>query len=372
MPKHIQQGDVDVVVCAPLHDGDPASPITGLTTVVLLIWRESDRWFYDFNDSTFKASGHTTIAQQMSELDATNAPGAYYHAWTTPAADNTYHYLIKETGASAKNVPQDAEVMVGQWMDDIDQALSATESNIRGSDSDDLKDISDEIAAVQADTDDIQTRLPAALVGGRMDSDVGNMQTDTVDADALAADAVAEIQSGLATAAALANAQTDIDDIQARLPAALVGGRMDSDVGAMQTDVVDANALAADAVAEIQAGLATSAALAAVQVAILTELTRLIVAKETTSTAGSSPTEIQTPLTEADDFYNNMMVFVINAAGVVARRITGYLQTNGAITVDALPFTPADGDPVIIVARPILDSGGGSGGTGNLFGIILQ
>ena len=32
-----------------------------------------------------------------------------------------------------------------------------------------------EIAAIQADTDDIQTRLPAALVGGRMDASVGAM-----------------------------------------------------------------------------------------------------------------------------------------------------------------------------------------------------
>ncbi len=59
---------------------------------------------------------------------------------------------------------------------DIDQALSTTESNIRGADADDLKDISDELAAVQADTDDIQTRLPAALVGGAMDSDVSVIQ----------------------------------------------------------------------------------------------------------------------------------------------------------------------------------------------------
>jgi len=67
------------------------------------------------------------------------------------------------------------------------------------------------VADVEADTQDIQGRLPAALVSGRMDS---NMQaaangvitaaviaTDAVDADALAADAVAEIQSGLATSA---------------------------------------------------------------------------------------------------------------------------------------------------------------------------
>jgi hypothetical protein len=64
---------------------------------------------------------------------------------------------------------------------------------------------------IETDTQDIQSRLPAALVSGRMDSDVGAIQagaitaaaiaTDAVDADALAADAVTEIQSGLATSA---------------------------------------------------------------------------------------------------------------------------------------------------------------------------
>lgn len=50
-----------------------------------------------------------------------------------------------------------------------------------------------EVAAILADTDDIQTRLPAALVGGRMDSSVGAMAADTLTASALAADAGNEI-----------------------------------------------------------------------------------------------------------------------------------------------------------------------------------
>ena len=64
-----------------------------------------------------------------------------------------------------------------------------------------------EIAAILADTDDIQTRLPAALVGGRMDASVGAMATGVVTADAvaanaigaseLAADAVTEIVNGV-------------------------------------------------------------------------------------------------------------------------------------------------------------------------------
>lgn len=56
-----------------------------------------------------------------------------------------------------------------------------------------------QIAAVQADTDNIQTRIPAALVTGRMDSSVGAMATDTLTAAALATDAVTEIQTGLST-----------------------------------------------------------------------------------------------------------------------------------------------------------------------------
>ena len=109
----------------------------------------------------------------------------------------------------------------------------------------------------QSDLDDIQSRLPAALVAGRMDASVGVMQADTVTSAALAASAVTEIQSGLATSAAQTTAQSELDDIQSRLPAALVAGRMDASVGAMQADTVTSAALAASAVTEIQAGLST-------------------------------------------------------------------------------------------------------------------
>src|SRR3990172_2941928 len=50
-----------------------------------------------------------------------------------------------------------------------------------------------ETVSIQSDTDNIQTRLPAALVSGRMDSSVGAIAADTITAAALAADASAEI-----------------------------------------------------------------------------------------------------------------------------------------------------------------------------------
>lgn len=144
----------------------------------------------------------------------------------------------------------------------------------------DIAAVKTDTANIETDTQDIQSRIPAALIGGKMDSDVSNMQngvvtaaaiaTDAVDADAIAADAVAEIQAGLATAANQANIEADTQDIQSRLPAALVGGRMDSDIGNIQnnaitaasinTDAIDADAIAAGAVTEIQAGLSTHSA----------------------------------------------------------------------------------------------------------------
>ena len=76
---------------------------------------------------------------------------------------------------------------------------------------------------IMADTNDIQTRLPAALVGGRMDSSVGaiaanaitaaSIATDAIDGDAISASAVTEIQTGMATSASITTLQTSVDDL---------------------------------------------------------------------------------------------------------------------------------------------------------------
>ena len=52
--------------------------------------------------------------------------------------------------------------------------------------------ISADIAAIQADTDDLQSRIPAALVGGRIDASVGAMAANVITAAAIAADAITD------------------------------------------------------------------------------------------------------------------------------------------------------------------------------------
>ena len=96
---------------------------------------------------------------------------------------------------------------------------------------------------------------------------VGSVNPNALTASLLAADAVTEIQSGLATSSGVTDLLTDIADIQARLPAALVAGRMDSYVGAMAantvtaaalaTNAIDLDSLAPSAITEIQTGLLT-------------------------------------------------------------------------------------------------------------------
>lgn len=75
---------------------------------------------------------------------------------------------------------------------------------------------------IVADTNDIQARLPAALVGGRIDASVGAMAANVMTAAAAAADLTTELQSGLATAAALSTVEGKIDTLDTVADAILV------------------------------------------------------------------------------------------------------------------------------------------------------
>ena len=107
--------------------------------------------------------------------------------------------------------------------------------------------------------------LPNILNNGRLDSYVGAMATDVLDSNALATTAVTEIQTGLpllsdllSVSGKLNNLSVNISGWRGLLPNILQNGRVDSYVGAMATDTLDANALAASAVTEIQTGLVTN------------------------------------------------------------------------------------------------------------------
>lgn len=111
--------------------------------------------------------------------------------------------------------------------------------------------------------------------------------------------------------------ETDTADIQSRLPAALVSGRIDASVGAMAANTLTASALATDAVTEIQSGLSTHSAadVWAVATRVLTAGTNIALAKGTgvtgftdlsaadvRSAVGLASANLDTQLTAIDDY----------------------------------------------------------------------
>jgi hypothetical protein len=131
-----------------------------------------------------------------------------------------------------------------------------------------LDTIRDNTVAIEADTVDIQGRLPAALVSGRMDASVGAMAANVLTASALATDAVTEIVGGVWNA--LIASYTTADTFGARLlrsrsaqaEVSVTGSNhVAADIHELQPAVIanthfaagaiDSNALAASAATEI-------------------------------------------------------------------------------------------------------------------------
>jgi hypothetical protein len=117
--------------------------------------------------------------------------------------------------------------------------------------------------------------------------------------------------------------EVDTQDIQSRLPAALIGGRMDSDVEAINGNTDAADNLSASARAIVRLTIGT----------------------------GSTTTNVVSDLTEAtDEHYNGrILLFYSGALAGQATDITDYNGTTNDLTVTALTEAPANGDLAVIV-----------------------
>ena len=121
--------------------------------------------------------------------------------------------------------------------------------------------VSADIAAVQSDTNDIQTRLPAALVGGKMDSTGGTGPTAGDIADAVWDEALAGHAGAGSTGDALASAGSAGDPWGTALPGAygagtagkIIGDRLDVAVSTRLAPTTPGNTL--DVNADGEAGV---------------------------------------------------------------------------------------------------------------------
>jgi len=125
MTSYIQSGKVEPIQVFAVDK--TGSPLTGLGDLYVKFRRDSDGWFLDWNDLTFKALGHTTLNQPLTELDATNVPGVYeviggldFSAVTNIVVDDIYLVIPLQTPGTTAVLPGPSELKVGHWADVID------------------------------------------------------------------------------------------------------------------------------------------------------------------------------------------------------------------------------------------------------------
>lgn len=179
---------------------------------------------------------------------------------------------------------------------------------------------------VITDTNELQTDWTN---GGRLDLIIDELTTqgdtnegkiDTIDTNV---DSVLT-DTGTTLPASLTAIETDTQDIQSRIPAALVGGRMDSDVEAINNNTTAADNLAASALGIVSGSVNDAAATTTSFVSDLTEAT--------------------------NDHYNGrIIVFTSGAVAGQATDITDYDGSTFTITMTALTEAPANSVTFVIV-----------------------
>lgn len=340
---------------------------------------ELEDGYYVFDITAAESNGDLISMHPESStanVEVIGVPGAVY---TTPAnfpdmgieSDGHVHGDVKEVAGTA------------QTAGDI-PALVTTVDTV--------------VDAVQGDTQNILTRLPSALVGGRMDANVGAVSGDATAADNLEADydgtGYNKANSTIGTVTTNtdmrgtdgANTTTPLSAAGTRTALGMASANLDTQLAALPTTAeVNAEvdtALAdydAPTKAELDAGFAglndpTAAeivnewetqsqadptgfhvnlmeinSLSAPAVRLALSAGQIVVGAAETGTL--STTQMTSDLTEAtDDHYIGRTILWTSGALVnQATDITDYEGTNGLLTFTATTEAPSNGDAFIII-----------------------
>ncbi len=283
------------------------------------------------------------------------------------ASGSTYSLVITAGTVGGTSV-------VGEVVGEFTLGRSAAAVDLANG-TDGLGAIKGQTAAIETDTQDIQGRLPATLVGGRIDSNIGAISGDVPAADNLELDydgtgynkststigtcttntdmrgtdnaALASVatearlseldaanlptdidailvDTGTTLPGALVTIQSDTDDIQTRLPATLINGRMNSDV-----EAINDNTLAAVRLALTMGSIVTGQAQAGTL----------------------SITQMTTDLTEAttDHYVGRVIIWTSGALKDQATDITAYSGSGGLLTYTSVTEPPIANDTFIII-----------------------
>ena len=148
---------------------------------------------------TFDATDTATVGEMFVSVKVAGALAVFATFVVVEEAVYDAYYAASATGLVGTAQTGDSFARIGA---PVGASISA-----------DVAAVKAQTAAIETDTQDIQTRLPAALVSGRIDASVGAMAANTMTAAAAAADLTTELQSGLATAASITSLDGKIDTI---------------------------------------------------------------------------------------------------------------------------------------------------------------
>ena len=145
------QTDVPVGVDVTRGEGVP-----GLTIAYKIFNGANQTEFLDFNDGTFKAAGHTTPTQNLTEVSAIEAPGVYevtggfdLSAITIPAATTSLRVFYEITAGGEVGSEWDTIQIVDQVIRDAMKLAPSAGAPVAGSVDQHLDDIEADTAAME-------------------------------------------------------------------------------------------------------------------------------------------------------------------------------------------------------------------------------
>lgn len=189
-----------------------------------------------YNNTIIVITGGTGAGQSRIISDYVGSTKvASVSAWVTNPSSDSVFVILPFGAIPGATAPTAAEVADAVWDEatsghttggtfgeqvktDIDAILEDTGTTLQA-----------ELDGIQADTEDIQTRLPAALVSGRMASDAVAISGSTTAADNVEAnignldDAITDVMSrlgaptGASVSADIADVEGKVDDLESRL-----------------------------------------------------------------------------------------------------------------------------------------------------------
>ena len=189
-------------VILPLFNDTGVAITGGAASTGLKIRRGSDGYLFDWNDTTFKNAGWTTLSAVFTEIDATNVAGYYKKSGIAISGwnDGWYQVIATYSGTPTRNAAEDWLVKGGKIVEqrtadnlDAQVSLSALETTVQS--------ILTDTAEIGAAGGGLTVLATQASVSGLNNLSAAQVNAEVV--DVIATDTYAEVGAAPAATSSL-------------------------------------------------------------------------------------------------------------------------------------------------------------------------